>query len=111
MEIAERHSVPLASLPGSSVASYCKFLVTMFFIKSNVRILKVHRHNMRSLPHAHMADDKKDPGFGGSFDLGDKPAKGMGDNKNADAGKKKVGFGGTVTDMGAKDAVGVGEGK
>jgi hypothetical protein len=46
----------------------------------------------------------EDVGFGGSFDLLSKHPKGVEDTD-------KSTFGGTFTDMGQKDAVGVGEGK
>ncbi|MDB4978038.1 MAG: hypothetical protein JWM56_224 [Candidatus Peribacteria bacterium] len=52
--------------------------------------------------------DKKKTGFGGHLlDMGDRKPEGM-DNKPEDNQDK---FGGTFTDMGSKDAVGVGEGK
>jgi hypothetical protein len=46
---------------------------------------------------------KEESRFGGHFDLGVKHPKGMEENPDK--------FGGTIADLGAKDAVGVGEGK
>jgi|GEM_PF-6088914 len=40
--------------------------------------------------------------------MGNRKPEGMGDDVKAE---EKTGFGGTFTDMGQKDAVGVGEGK
>ncbi len=50
------------------------------------------------------AQKKDDTGFGGSFDLLTKHPKGVQDMNESK-------FGGTISDMGQKDAVGVGEGK
>ncbi len=50
------------------------------------------------------ADRSNKSGFGGTVtDMGAKHAKGM------DSSSSKTGFGGTLSDLGAKDAEGVGE--